>query len=95
MHVLKGVLACISIAITTVSVSAVLLVWSLHLAIAPKASKPAIKKTNGLHHHLVDKVQSLDDQPPASCFARNSLGGSGSLITETVVSGGLQSPDLG
>lgn len=44
MHVLKGVLACISIAITTVSVSAVLLVWSLHLAVAPKASKPAIKK---------------------------------------------------
>ena len=44
MHVLKGVLACISIAIATVSVCAVLLVWSFHLAIAPKASKPAIQK---------------------------------------------------
>jgi 1-acyl-sn-glycerol-3-phosphate acyltransferase len=44
MHVLKGVLACISIAIATVSVCAVLLVWWFHLAIAPKASKPAIQK---------------------------------------------------
>ena len=44
MHVLKGVLACISIAIATVSVCAVLLVWSFHLAIVPKASKPAIQK---------------------------------------------------
>ena len=44
MHVLKGVLACISIAIATVSVCVVLLVWSFHLAIVPKASKPAIQK---------------------------------------------------
>ena len=44
MHVVKGILACISIAIATVGVCAVLLVWSLHFAIAPKASKPAIQK---------------------------------------------------
>jgi 1-acyl-sn-glycerol-3-phosphate acyltransferase len=44
MHVVKGTLACISIAIATVGVCAVLLVWSLHFAIAPKASKPAIQK---------------------------------------------------
>ena len=44
MHVFKGILACISIAITTVSVCAVLLVWSLHLAVARNTTKPAIKR---------------------------------------------------
>lgn len=44
MHVFKGILACISIAITTVSVCAVLLVWSLHLAVARNTSKPVIKR---------------------------------------------------
>ena len=42
MHLLKGILACISIAITTVAVCVVLFFWWLQLALASAEKKPQI-----------------------------------------------------
>ena len=44
MHLLKGILACISIGITTVAVCVVLFFWWLQLALASAGKKPQIRQ---------------------------------------------------
>jgi hypothetical protein len=62
MHLLKGILACISIGITTVAVCVVLFFWWLQLALASAEKKTTDPPKNGSNHRLVDLFESLDAQ---------------------------------